>query len=184
MGKKLIIKGGNFALNALRTEVPLPTTSTWYIDTTDGSKGASAVGSSGGWALSERDNALFVGKPINAIKIYPTQAGTLNLYVKSQNDFTSPLSNPIASVTLTSEEVNAGTAHTYKLSSVITVPEGQYLVLGEPNTSGLFSYTGGGTSGQDSFWRKIGSSNCDFFGSQQNQQGTYSLLQIGIGYQI
>lgn len=134
MGKSLVIKGADFSANAIDTSVE------WFYNGFSSHYGQTPVAGIGdpisaGWSHVDI-NAALVGKTFNKIRCLPKSAGTYNFYIVSQepSSIQTPLSNPVATITVSAEDVDNVTIYT--LSTPITLNQGEYLVHGESNLPG------------------------------------------------
>lgn len=140
-----------------------PTSTTWYIDNAEQTGKAFNYGSSFPGAAARIDSVASAirGVPINAVKFYPSAAGTM-LFARwvpgNMPTFAASIEVPVEDVYTTAPANNAG-AKTYMLSETVTLAANELLLCkwNDPATSedtaGFWVNAGGGGNYAVSVWK-------------------------------
>lgn len=145
MGKKLVIKGADFSANAINESADV-----WYTDFLDHytpTSNANLV--NGGWAHNADDNSLVQNKPINRIRLVPSQAGTFKIGVASA--YLSASVTNLATITIEAGDVGTQVTKTFP---TINIGNG-ILVFGEANSAGGFKFANNEAQDHPAFISKV-----------------------------
>lgn len=128
--------------NIIFSEGSSSTTLTWYSNLALGKTGTNIAKSDyAGFAYIDATNNLYVGKPINKIRLRVAQEGTMTIGIANNTKSTI-----VDSTTITLKNVSSSIVQSYTLPKTLNLSTGQYLVFGATTDTGLFYYTESGSA--------------------------------------
>jgi hypothetical protein len=137
-----------------------PTSVNWYVDYTSAGGNFNYHGNFSGFVFANSNTvAAMQGVPINAVKVLPSVAGTMNLYKVTGTDNSNVVSevNPITTFVIPEEDVitpaptDGSQAKTYRLATTITLANNERLLIkgNSVNDGGIYVSTANKPAGSN-----------------------------------